>query len=254
MAGSAPSTTAFWGFTLNNPTDDEMTILEHVAPEYLREIVWTPEIGADGTPHLQGWLKLHRQQRLSFMKKFLGRAHWVPLCSSEYIFNTKHYAQKHDDTAVGATIHRFYASNPTLESLLKRVVEKIIRTDLELVKRFSQPMTRLSNTDLRSWTTMRREAEEEVVESDYRLAKILSSDVYMRMWKMFGRQMAYNIYTQNPELADDSDDSEEEAEVEVPTHTHTHTQLAGSIISHNRHNHAPPSSPSTQGSEEDDEA
>jgi len=259
---TTPITTAFWNFTLNNPTPEEMTILEHVASEYLREIVWTPEKGKDGTPHLQGWIKLHRQQRLSFMKKFLNRAHWKPLTSAEYIFNAKHYAQKQDETSQGATIHRFYDALPSIENMIKRVAEKCCNADIEIVKNYCKHI-RHTKTDRVAFMTLRREQERELVESDYRLAKILVSATYCKMWEEFGNAMLFNIYSHfQSESADDFADSEEEEELEIPTHTHTHTQSAHvadprSFFSPERHNNATPSSPSTppRGTqeEEDDE-
>lgn len=259
---AAPITTAFWGFTLNNPLPEEMIILEQCAADYLREVVWTPEIGKDGTPHLQGWLKLHRQQRFSFLKKFLPRAHWTALSSAEYIFNTKHYAQKHDETSNGATIHRFYDALPTVENMIKRVAEKCARVNPEIVKKYSAHL-KYSKSDRIAFMMVKKEQESEMVESDYKLAKVFVSAVYNKMWEDYGREMLFNIYSRfRPELDDDFADSEEEAEVEIQTHTHTHTQASivadpRSFFSPERHNNASPS-PSEQASrgseEEDDEA
>lgn len=257
-----PITTAFWGFTLNNPTEDEMVIIRHVANDYLRQIIWTPEQGEDGTPHLQGWLKLHRQQRLSFMKKFLKRAHWVPLTNAEYIFNTKQYSQKQDETATGATVNTFYDALPSIENMIKRVAEKCCRADLETVKNYCAN-TRNTKSDRIAFMTLRKEQERELVEMDYKIAKVFVSATYNKMWEDWGNAMTFNIYSHfQSESDDDLSNSEEEDELEIPTHTHTHTHTIRAVdprsfFSPERHNNATPSSPSTppRGTqeEEDDE-
>ncbi len=60
-----------WIFTLNNPGD------QLVWPDdKVKYAVWQQEIGENGTEHFQGYLQLYRQQRLSYVKKMLPRAHW----------------------------------------------------------------------------------------------------------------------------------------------------------------------------------
>lgn len=67
----------YWFFTLNNPGGDLETLCTHF--EFLgAEYVIGEEVGASGTPHLQGWIKLKKRQRLSEMIKINKRIHWEP--------------------------------------------------------------------------------------------------------------------------------------------------------------------------------
>lgn len=68
-----------WCFTLNNYTAEEVEVLKGDLPQ-VKYIVFQRERGhEDGTAHLQGYLELERNQKLSFVKKHIsGRAHWEP--------------------------------------------------------------------------------------------------------------------------------------------------------------------------------
>lgn len=72
--GTSPKSRA-WAFTLNNYTDQEyVSILENSRSEYL---VVGKEVGENGTPHLQGYVRFSNAIRLSSLKKILsGRAHF----------------------------------------------------------------------------------------------------------------------------------------------------------------------------------
>ncbi len=64
-----------WLFTLNNPTSDK------VPEQWTNEVnycIWQEEKGANGTPHLQGYLQLKKKSRLSALKKMCATAHWEP--------------------------------------------------------------------------------------------------------------------------------------------------------------------------------
>lgn len=64
-----------WCFTLNNFDDGEIQTLRDVAPS-VRYLIFQQEIGKEGTKHLQGYISLHKKQRLSGLKKLVGdRAH-----------------------------------------------------------------------------------------------------------------------------------------------------------------------------------
>lgn len=70
---AAPSRS--WVFTLNNYTNgDEQWILN--ITEQCPRIVVTKEVGADGTPHLQGYVTFGQAMRLAALKKMNARAHW----------------------------------------------------------------------------------------------------------------------------------------------------------------------------------
>lgn len=59
-------------FTLNNYTDADITLLDDLPTNYM---VYGKEVGESGTPHLQGYIELSNQLRLSTIKKSMPRAH-----------------------------------------------------------------------------------------------------------------------------------------------------------------------------------
>lgn len=62
-----------WCFTVNNPTEDKPFEFNEIKMKYL---VYQKEVGESGTPHFQGYLRLVRDQRISFLKKLHPTAHW----------------------------------------------------------------------------------------------------------------------------------------------------------------------------------
>lgn len=65
-----------WGFTINNPTDDDRAQIDVLADnEICKGITWQLEKGEEGTPHLQGYIALHVRRRLAQLKQHLTRAH-----------------------------------------------------------------------------------------------------------------------------------------------------------------------------------
>ena len=189
---TAVVTTAFWSMTINNPDETSLALVRNGYPDYCREIVHTLEEGEEGTPHIQAWIKLQRQQRLSFVKKLFPRGHFKPLTSAEYVHNTKLYAQKNDETTRSAHVHVFHDPMGTLESVMKQVI-------LNMYKDMAYEI--YDNSLLPKFRKM---VEKRMVERDYKLAKIFVSGPYKAMWKEFGPAMYSCV-------------------VEEHTHTHTHS-------------------------------
>jgi len=64
----------YWVFTINNPTgqdDEDLSRLINKATY----IIWTPEIGKQGTPHYQGYMEFRTRRTLKSVKKDLPRAY-----------------------------------------------------------------------------------------------------------------------------------------------------------------------------------
>jgi len=124
-------TATYWAYTLNNP-DESDTALVHSLFErcnhQVKSNVFQHEVGESGTPHYQGLLTLQKQQRMSFVKKLLPRAHWTPCTKAEHIENMKAYVQKRDDTSDGTTTHQ--QSNPPVLDCLS-ILRKMIRDSLD---------------------------------------------------------------------------------------------------------------------------
>lgn len=185
-------TTAFWSMTINNYDETDLALVQNGYPDYLRELVHQLEEGEEGTPHIQAWIKLQRQQRLSFVKKLFPRGHFKPITSDEYNFHTKNYAQKNDETKRSLAVHKFNDPMNTIESVMKKVIQRMYdeyyeTEEIEVARKYS---------------------ERDMVLEDYKFAKIFVSGTYKQMWKQFGHEMYQCLFQQ----------FENEH-----THTHTHT-------------------------------
>lgn len=197
-------TTAFWSMTINNYDETDLALVQNGYPDYCREIVHTLEKGAEGTPHIQAWIKLQRQQRMSFVKKLFPRGHFKPLTSDVYVANTKAYAQKLDGTAMSAAVHRFNDPLNTIEGTMRKVI-------LRMIEEYGE-----EEPDME---THRRWVEQDMVIEDYKIAKIFVSSTYKQMWKQFGHQMYESVFRKKQE-----DAHEEMVRLRAEhTHTHTHT-------------------------------
>lgn len=196
MAGGI--TTAFWSMTINNYDDNDLALVRNGYADYCREIVHTLEEGEEGTPHIQAWIKLQRQQRLSFVKKLFPRGHFKPLTSDEYIQNTKLYAQKNDDTTRSVSVHKFNDPIPAVDTLLYRVCSQVVET-------VPAEVWSCDWNGEKAFEVMER-VESSMVAKEARLEKLFVSPTYERMKKKFW----YQIFVRVSKQLED-------------THTHTHT-------------------------------
>lgn len=80
-----------WCYTLNNYTDAECEFFSKLDCKRHR---CGKEVGASGTPHLQGFITFNNATRLSALKKLNGRAHWEPAKAVEASLN---YVAKESD-------------------------------------------------------------------------------------------------------------------------------------------------------------
>lgn len=68
-----------WCFTFNNYTEGDYELLKKKFNELKNVEYWVigKEVGAQGTPHLQGYIRLSQSRRLSFLKnQFNIKIHW----------------------------------------------------------------------------------------------------------------------------------------------------------------------------------
>jgi len=200
-------TTAFWGMVINNYDETDLALVQQGYPDYIRQIVYTLEEGESGTPHIQAYIKLYRQQRLSYMKRLFPRGNFRALMAEEYKLNAQRYAQKLDVTARSpAVITNNPFPDPVVE--LTSVVDAAFRHFGD-----GSPPSHTSDSDFRRMAAQEERAR--VVEKPG-LAKFYVSAIYKNIKKEFWRAIAQHI-------ADRDEAATREQVVTIPVHTHTHT-------------------------------
>ncbi len=75
-----------WCFTFNNYTNQEFLYVKRWAIKNCNKYIIGKEVGADGTPHLQGQFNLKKKRRLTAMKKISPKIHWEPTRNEETSF------------------------------------------------------------------------------------------------------------------------------------------------------------------------
>lgn len=69
----------FWCFTYNNYDPESIVTIERLLQHECKWYVFQEETGANGTPHLQGIIRLNNKQRLTAMKRLINPSvHWEP--------------------------------------------------------------------------------------------------------------------------------------------------------------------------------
>jgi len=233
-------TATYWAYTLNNPDDNE-TQLVHCLYERcthaIKTNVFQHETGESGTPHFQGLLQLQKQQRMSFVKKLLPRAHWTPMTKAEHTQNMKSYVQKRDETSVGTTTHQ--QSNPPLLdalALLRKMCRESIEADGTILsheewlmkdygdgttwKDYEKYCLDAYEHDNGHWIHFTRHLKQDelsLVEDDPNNAKIFITPAYKALKKDYLEQIykheRLKLYT--PENADEHESIQQDADGSV---------------------------------------
>jgi len=203
--------TAFWSFTINNYTETDLALVQQGYPEYIKQIVYTLERGEEkGTPHIQGYLKLYRQQRESFVRKLYPRAAFKGITSDKYNLNAQRYAQKLDATAESpATITNNPFPDPVVE-LVSVIEEAFGRADLNEYH-YDRPQNwkdgQPDQVTLHQWLT---QVEFDRVRRSPRLAKFYVSPMYRNVKKEYINALVAHVFDLQ----------------KTDTHTHTHTHVS----------------------------
>lgn len=88
-----------WCFTLNNYTDDDVTMFNNlgkgVEEGTVAYMVFGKEVGQNGTPHLQGYIRFVNARSGASMKKLQSKAHWEAQRGTN--FDASVYCKKDND-------------------------------------------------------------------------------------------------------------------------------------------------------------
>lgn len=204
----------YWRMTINNYSLTDVALIRQGYPDDIRKLVYTFEVGKEGTPHIQAFIQMKRSVRMAHMKKLFPRGNFATMDNAEWRLNQHNYAQKLDATAASGAVIQNSDPLHTIEGTVRRVCEIIItqhedEPDLDLARRW---------------------VEKAMVEEDYTMAKVFVSSTYRQMWLRFGGEILANIYKKVAQRNSELIAEEEALRVEIPTHTHTHAQEE--IISH----------------------
>lgn len=121
-----------WCFTLNNPDDVQ---IPKSWEEHAHYCVWQLEVGAEGTPHLQGYLYLAKKKTLGWIKKNLNdKAHWEMTKGKPQ--QAKDYCTKEDTRAEGPWEYGSLPSGQGERTDLSEAADLIVKgaTDCELAE------------------------------------------------------------------------------------------------------------------------
>ena len=220
-----------WSMVINNPDENDHALVTQGYPDYVRELVWTEEVGADGTPHIQAYVRLQRQQRMSFIKKLFPRGHFKPCDRDEYNLNTKRYVQKNDDTTAGKHRQVFNDPIPAADTLLYSVVKKALglnngavgylvngEFDLCVVGAKMDQQFELDDEDWRMLKSDITAVEAEMVTEKAHLEKLLVSPTYSRIKKTWLREIVTRTINNAYEHARlEQDAGREVVRIDLPT-------------------------------------
>jgi len=189
----------YWSMTINNPDDNDAVLVRNPNEKYIRQLIWTVEEGEDGTEHVQGWIRLQRNQSLAFVKKLYPRAHLKPITKDDYNENCHDYAQKNDDTTRGAHVISLNDPLPAVDTILYRVLKRVYeRMDAD------QKLAGLLVNDMLRLTC---QVENEMVSERAGLEKLFISGSYDKMKRRFYNQIISRLITKH---ADDNERQETE--------------------------------------------
>jgi len=190
--------------TLNNPDDNEMVLIKNPNPEYIRQLIWTPEEGEEGTPHIQAYVKLMRPQRMSFIKKLYPRGHFKSITSDEYKKNCSDYAQKDDGTTIGAHVITYNEQIPDVVQFLRKIVEDALLLDMKSDKCESANEFIATYYDNEIHRSMDR-SERAAIVARPSVAKLIVSPTYSRIKKLYLREIVQNVVECYYKNADDNE-------------------------------------------------
>jgi len=182
-----------WSMVINNPDENDYAIVTQGYPDYVRELIWTKEIGSEGTEHIQAYVKLQRTQRMSFIKKLFPRGHFKPCDRDEYNLNTKRYVQKNDATTAGVHRQTYHDPIPSADTLLYGLVEKVLEPEIKdiLIYAKKEDYDATDDLDPDMWPKGQKdefkkllsEAEHELVREKRHIEKLLVSPTYGKIKK-----------------------------------------------------------------------
>lgn len=208
----------YWSVTINNPDENDYLIVRNPNPKYIRECVWTPEVGEQGTEHIQAWVRLQRNQSMSFMKKIYPRGHFKPTDKDLYNENAHQYAQKNDETTAGN--HHIVLNDPlpANDTLLYQVLSRSFEFMLERNESMNDHYIHEGVQSVVARITLKKLdtdfVERQMVVEKSGLEKIFTSPAYERMKSKYWREILLRLFKHKEDASTDSSQVEETGSTE----------------------------------------
>lgn len=195
----------YWSMTINNPTDADMVLVRNPNEKYIRQFIWTPEQGESGTPHVQAYIRLHRNQPVSFVSKLYPRASLKGCSSDEHEFNVSNYAQKDDPTTRGPHTNTLFDPLPSADTLLVKVLSQVWE-DPDFLKQVDNP----DDIPIKLVSKYKDLVERRFVSEKPMYMKVFVSPVYERCFNKFYHEIfshLMNTTSQDARSRSSSDNS-----------------------------------------------
>lgn len=212
----------YWSITINNPDENDYLITRNPNPKYIREMVWTPEVGGEeGTPHIQGWIRLQRNQSQAFVKKLYPRAHLKPCRKDDYNENCHRYAQKNDETTAGNHHITLNDPLPANDTLLYKVLDQAAEVAVadrglwtDLWHKFGAEMWLMPEVSLKKLDT--DAVERSMITQQAGLEKIFISPAYEKMKDKYWREILFRVYSHKEDASTNRDETSVAEETRRP--------------------------------------
>jgi len=184
-----------WSMTINNPEPNDEVLVQNPNPDYIRQLIWTLEVGEDGTPHIQAFLRLQKQQRLSFVKKLYPRGHFKSITSDCYKQSCIAYAQKTDETTASSHVITMNEPIPDCVMFLSKVVKMCVEDAYLSIDLEPKEWIRLHYNQDKMIRELEFYERQEVVRRPLN-AKLIVSPTYSRVKKLYLQEITENIISQ----------------------------------------------------------
>ena len=132
-----------WGYTYNNYPQGINYKLYLSTPAFnIQRAVWGYEVGAMGTPHIQGYVEFKRTYRLCNVRKIFGGAHWYR-CQGDSKANFIYATKSGNYDLIGDFSNEMEGNNSQQKSLspssiVKALIDPASNLQIKLCREYSE--------------------------------------------------------------------------------------------------------------------
>lgn len=182
----------YWSATINNPDENDYVLVRNPDQRFVRQLIWTLEKGEDtGTPHFQMFVRLQRNQTMSFLQKLWPRGHFRAIGKDDYLKACNDYAQKEDATTAGYHVNTINDALPTPDSVYLKVIGRILEDpecDLNIAKWVANGYERMVREQIQQVAVAEDAVEREMVMKQPFLVRLFLSPIYAKIKDKYRRE------------------------------------------------------------------